>query len=106
MEARPDGFLLTFTKPVDDAAAARTDAYTMSSFTYERHAEYGSPEFDRDEVSIRHVEVSGDGRSVRLVLDRLRPGYVHELKMAGVRSADGEPLLHDEAYYTLNRVPR
>ncbi len=106
MEARPDGFLLTFTKPVDHAAAARRDAYAMSSFTYERHAEYGSPEFDRGEVSITHVEVSGDARSVRLVLDPLRPGYVHELKMAGVRSADGEPLLHDEAYYTLNRVPR
>jgi hypothetical protein len=30
---------------------------------------------------------------------------VHELAAKGVRSADGLPLLHPDAYYTLNRIP-
>ena len=33
-------------------------------------------------------------------------GRIYDLHMNGVRSADGEPLLHGEAYYTLNRIPK
>jgi hypothetical protein len=32
-------------------------------------------------------------------------GHIHELSTPGVRSANGLPLLHKEAYYTLNYVP-
>ena len=41
----------------------------------------------------------------RLFMDGLRLGYVHELRMPDVRSADGTPLLHPRAYYTLVRQP-
>jgi azurin len=51
------------------------------------------------------VRVSEDGYSARIVVDGLRKGYIHELKMTSLRSADGEPLLHDVAYYTLNEIP-
>lgn len=47
-----------------------------------------------------------DGRSVRLVLGPLRRGHFHTLTLAGVRSTEGRPLLHDEAYYTLNYLPK
>ena len=47
----------------------------------------------------------GDGKSVRLVVDGLQEGHVHELHADGVRSAAGIPLLHSEAYYTLNYLP-
>jgi glucose/arabinose dehydrogenase len=106
MEARPDGFELTFTQRVDPAAAADAVSYRMSSFTYHRHEKYGSDEIDRRSNPIRGIEVADDGLSVRLRVDDLRPGYVHELMMPGVTSVDGKPLLHGEAYYTLNRLPR
>ena len=36
----------------------------------------------------------------------LREGYLHEIKAAGLRAADGgEALLHPIAYYTLNHLP-
>ena len=35
----------------------------------------------------------------------LREAYVHELHLPGIRSATGQPLLHDAAYYTLNKIP-
>jgi hypothetical protein len=31
--------------------------------------------------------------------------FVHELHAAGLRSRDGEPLLHPTGYYTLNHIP-
>ena len=52
------------------------------------------------------AKVATDGRSVRLKVEGLVEGHVHELHAAGVKSAKGAPLLHDAAYYTLNQLPR
>ncbi len=38
--------------------------------------------------------------------DGLQIGHVHELHARGLRNAAGQPLLHDAAYYTLNRIPK
>ncbi len=105
MRAMPDGFELEFTKPVDRQAAGNPAAYAVTGFIYKYHSTYGSPPINQEEGRIRGVMVSDDGMKARLVIDGLREGYIHELKMPGVRSADGLPLLHDVAYYTLNRIP-
>jgi cytochrome c551/c552 len=51
------------------------------------------------------VKVSEDGFKVRVVIDNLRPYYLHEIMVAGVKSKDGLPVLHSTAYYTLNNIP-
>ena len=105
VEARPDGFEITFTMPVARSAAADPASYRVSSFTYKYHHFYGSPVINQTAHQIRAVVVSPDGLSARLVLDSLRQGYVHEIMMAGVRSEGGAPLLHDFGYYTVNQIP-
>jgi azurin/glucose/arabinose dehydrogenase len=105
IEARPDGFEVVFTQPVDRVAASRPGAYVVSGFTYRYHKEYGSPAINQEQHPVRHVAVSEDGLRARLVVDGVRQGYIHEIRMAGVRAADGTPLLHDVGYYTLNRIP-
>ncbi|MHC5005137.1 MAG: hypothetical protein ACYTJ0_18680, partial [Planctomycetota bacterium] len=105
MRVRPDGFELIFTQPVDERTAADPAAYRMASFTHERWEKYGSPEIDRRELAVRRADVAPDGRSVRLVVDGLRRHHVHELVADGVRNRSGEPLLHADAYYTLNVIP-
>ncbi len=105
MRARPDGFELTFTQPVDPESAGNVDSYKLHSYTYIYQASYGSPEVDETPITVQRAVVGQDGLSVRLYLDRLQEGHVHELHAPGVRSRDGLPLLHDEAYYTLNYLP-
>jgi hypothetical protein len=105
VRANHDGFTLRFTKPVNAISAGRLSSYTLASFTYERWERYGSPEIDREEHAITAVEVSDDRMEVRLRTGGLRETYVHELYLPGVRSADDEPLLHEDAYYTLNVIP-
>jgi glucose/arabinose dehydrogenase len=105
MRAKPDGFELVFTQPVDPQTAAAIESYALSSYTYTYQAAYGSDEIQRQQLAIQSANLGADGRSVRLVVAGLRPLFVHELVARGVRSADGEPLLHSEAYYTLNRIP-
>ena len=105
MKARPDGFELVFTQPIDPASASDPKSYRLSSYTYLYHATYGSDEIDARELAITAAQVAPDHRSVRLKAAGLRPFYVHELTAAGVRNAAGQKLLHPEAYYTLNRIP-
>jgi glucose/arabinose dehydrogenase len=104
MEAQPDGFLLTLTKPVDPASAVPA-AFELSSYTYLYHSTYGSDEIQHRQLEITASDVSGDGLRVRLRVSGLRPLFVHELSASGLRSVVGEPLLHPDAYYTLNHIP-
>ncbi|MEM6645910.1 MAG: plastocyanin/azurin family copper-binding protein [Bacteroidota bacterium] len=105
VKAEPDGFTLTFTRPVDATAFANPEAYAVTGFTYMYRSQYGSPAINQEVHPVQHAEVIGDGYQVRLVLDGLREGYVHEIKLDSLASQGGVPLLHDVAYYTLNRIP-
>ncbi|HEY5312570.1 MAG TPA: hypothetical protein VIK18_08620, partial [Pirellulales bacterium] len=105
MHAASDGFELSFTEPLERKAAASVASYSMSTYTYIYHKTYGSPEVDATTPKLKAATVSADGLRVRLVVDGLQAGHVHELHLDGVRSKSGRPLLHAEAYYTLNYVP-
>ena len=105
MRALPGGFELTFTEALDPKTAAEPTSYALESYTYELHEAYGSAEMDRAEPRITSARLTPDAMSVRLTIDGLRAGYVHELHLAGVRSAAGAVLLHPEAYYTLIEIP-
>ncbi|MBI5773687.1 MAG: hypothetical protein HZA89_08090 [Verrucomicrobia bacterium] len=106
MRARPDGFELTFTQPVDAKAAGNPESYSMSSYTYLYSSAYGSDEIETKPVKIVSATMAKDGRSVRLKAEGLRELFVHELHADGVRSASGAKLDHALACYTLNRIPK
>lgn len=106
VKAQPDGFELEFTMPVDEKTARDAGAYRLSTFTYKYHHIYGSPVINQSARSIKAIVVSPDHKRVRLVLDSLKEGYIHEIKMEGLRAENGNiPLLHDYGYYTLNKIP-
>ncbi len=105
MEARPDGFRCTFTKPLRRDSAA-TATWRLQSYTYEYHAAYGGPEIDPQELAVKVAPISADGLTVDLRVENLRPWFIHELNIGGLLSAEGEPLAHPVAYYTLNRIPQ
>jgi azurin len=105
VHARPDGFEITFTQPVDPEVASDPSRYTITGFTYHYHSNYGSEVVGQQTAPITAVQVAPDGRSVRIAADSLRAGYIHEIRLADFESASGVPLLHEVGYYTLNRIP-
>ena len=105
MHARPDGFELTFTEPVDPATAGNPASYSAREFTYIYRAEYGSPEVDDVIPTITKAVVGADKKSVHLTFDTLTKGHIHELHLDGVKSTAGTALVHPVAYYTLNEIP-
>lgn len=107
MRIGPRGFMLEFTKDAD-LSAADFHNYAMKSYTYEYHPAYGSAEMDVKDVKIVGAQLLNP-RVLALMCDGLRGGgmgYVHELKMTGLRSKDGEELLHPLAYYTVQVIPK
>ncbi len=107
IRARPDGFELTYTLPVDAATAGDPASYDINSFTYKYHHTYGSPVVNAEPMPIKGIVVAADGLSARIVLDesKLRKGYIHEIKAEGLKSKEGLSLLHNVGYYTLNEIP-
>jgi cytochrome c551/c552 len=106
VSARPDGFEIEFTMPVSKATAEDLSSYYGRSYVYKYHPVYGSPTVNEEKLIIKGVKVSADGLNVRIVIDNLRPYYLHEIGLSGIRSKEGSlPLLHNTAYYTLNNIP-
>ncbi|WP_231602877.1 DUF7133 domain-containing protein [Neorhodopirellula pilleata] len=102
MRLTKDGFELTFTQRVDASTAENVSSYELETYTYEYRSQYGSPEVDATKPTITAAKVSDDGMKVAITVEGLQLGHVHQLNVSGVRNTNAEPLLHSQAYYTLN----
>ena len=105
IHALPDGLEIEFTLPVDAAKLKNALNYKVNSFTYKYHHNYGSPVINNRERKIVGIVPSADGKKVKLVLDSLMEGYIHEVRVKDLVSISQRTLLHDFAYYTMNNIP-
>jgi len=105
IQVRPDGFSLSFTKPVDGEVASDPRHYALDTFTHIYQSGYGSPEVDQTTPVVTAADVSEDGLEVRLKIDGMVKGHVHHFDVKDLKSREGEPPLHRDAYYTLNEIP-
>ena len=106
INAKPEGFLVQFTKPVDREIASRPQSYTLETYTHIYQQGYGSPEVDHTQPNVRRAVVSEDGRSVLLSIEGLVQGHVHDFDFGSIESQGGERLVHRKAHYTLNEIPK
>ncbi|MEL6273675.1 MAG: plastocyanin/azurin family copper-binding protein [Bacteroidota bacterium] len=104
IKATEDGFLIEFTKPIDPATV-QPRAFTVQNFTYLYRRAYGSPVMDIQKNTVESVSLQPDGKSIKISLAGFRPAYIYEVKLNALRAKDGERLLHDVGYYTLNAIP-
>ncbi len=102
---KPDGFNVTFTKPVEPNTGSSPTSYAVSAFTHPYHAGYGGPEIQQHKPEVKSVTLAEDGLSASIALEKLDQGFVYELDLVQLRSRDGEQLLHRNAFYTVNEVP-
>ena len=105
IHALPDGIEVEFTSAGKLSQIKNAMNYSVNSFTYEYHHEYGSPIINNRERKIIGIIPSEDGLKVKLILDSLIEGYIHEIKIQGIESKEDRTLLHNTAYYTMNNIP-
>lgn len=105
IHAKSDGFEISFTQPVDVKSVKNAASYALRSYIYKYHHQYGSPIIDVKYLKIKGISVSADKKTVRIALDAIRQYFIHEFVLKGIVNEEGEPLLHETAYFTLNQIP-
>jgi len=103
MSLTRDGFELTFTRPVDPKTV-KSERFKFERYRYAYHSKYGSPQMDQQAVKVESVKLSDDKKTVTVELEKLVPGFVYQLKVDGVKSADGRAVDNPLICYTLNRL--
>ena len=106
MRAKPDGFELTFTEPVDPATAADPKSYKLSTYTYIYQAAYGSPEVDATDAG-DHEDRGRPGRQAACASSSTSSRKATSTSCTATASAPppASRCLHPQAYYTLNYIP-
>ncbi len=106
IKIKKDGFLITFTKPVDKQAAADAGLYNITTYTHIYQASYGSPEVDQTTARVTQAVPSEDGMSVMVRVEQIVEDHIHDFDLAKMISQDGQHLVHNKAYYTVNEIPK
>lgn len=102
VRSTPDGFLITFLRPVDVKRASDVANFSISSYRRESTPAYGGPDLDRRTEKIEGIDPSDDGMQVRVKLAK-RAGFVYEFRLKNLSPA-GREFYPAEAYYTVHRM--
>ncbi len=106
IRATADGFDIEFTKPLSHETKMTDIPLSLSQWYYQPTAAYGGPKLDKHMVSIKHMKLSEDGRTLSVATENRKLGYVIYFSFDPTfESADGERLWSGESWYTLNAVP-
>jgi hypothetical protein len=105
MSLLKDGFALTFTKPVNAAAANDPASYHFNSSYYGNTHQYGSPQLDKTDLAVSKVTVGADGLSVAVVVGGLKINRIIQLDVdPKLTSTDNEKIEHPMLCYKINRL--
>ncbi|MBI3874652.1 MAG: hypothetical protein HY300_01510 [Verrucomicrobia bacterium] len=105
------GVALTFTQPLDKAAAEDAQNYSGQRWNYLRTSNYGSPELSvenpekkgHDNLDIKSAKLSADGKTVTLEIADLKPVMQQLLKFQ-LKAADGTAI-EQQVMHTINVAP-
>lgn len=108
--AHSNGLAITFSAPLDPAAANDAGSFGVSQWNYRYAAQYGSKDWSvanpdkqgRDEVEVKSARLLPDGRTVFVEIPSLQPVMQMEVKYS-LATADGKPL-RSQLWLTLNRL--
>ena len=98
IRARPDAFAISFQRDL-------TSSFEVDDFSVESFRRISTPEYGGDDVDRRTERLLGvkrvDDRTIHLLFDELRPGFVYRIQIVGDRSEGLHPAL---GFYTLRRL--
>ena len=105
IHARPAGFVVRFSRPVDAARAADSQHYRITSAYRVSTAAYGGDDQGHRAERIQRVSVSSDRLEALVELEQLDAGRVYAFQLQSLAD-DDRPFFPAEGYYTLRRVPQ
>ena len=103
------GVLVRFDVPLDGAAAANPDNYSLTSWHYKRTYQYGSPQFKADgtpgidRLAPSSAYLSADRRSVFVAVPGMQP--VMQMRLGWSLTAADGTTFQESAYFTPFELP-
>jgi putative heme-binding domain-containing protein len=103
-----EGFVVHLTKPLADDLELDPAQFSVRRYHYLYTRNYGSPEADQKQVPVESVKLSPDRKSITLKfpVETYPIGMVYEFNVGKLTSADGEVLMHNQAWYTVHNIPK
>lgn len=98
-------FEISFTAPVDRAAAASPENYEISAYTRKWGGAYATPDSNRHKVAVKSVDVAADGLTAIVRTDRQQEEFVYEISLGKI-GPGATALWPTIGHYTMNVVPK
>jgi len=106
IRARPDGFEIEFTEPLDPGSKALLKDILIQQWHYRATASYGGPKRGLETLAVSVISINADRTKVLLDIAGLKKEHVVYFRLPdALKSASGQGLWSSEAWYTLNRIP-
>lgn len=90
LHATTSGMKLKFTEPLDPKSVDPSSCH-VKTWSLKRTANYGSPHFDENPLTITGTSLSADGRTLLIKCDDLKPTWCMEIRYS-LKSADGKSI--------------
>ncbi|MBT5708935.1 MAG: hypothetical protein HOI66_21665 [Verrucomicrobia bacterium] len=111
LTANKDSIDLTFSDPINRQLATDPDSYNLEQWNYRWIDRYGSPHYSvsnpneegQDIVKINTVELSPDGKTVSIKVDKVVP--VMQMKIAYNLETEGGQRMRNEIHNTIHAIP-
>jgi len=106
IRARPKGFEIEFTQPLEKIGELKRQDFLMQQWRYLPTADYGGPKLDLENILPNRIEPNEDKTKVYLEVSGLKEKHVVYFHVPYyLKSTDGQSLWSSEAWYTLNAIP-
>jgi len=89
LQAKKSGLHLTFAEPIKPKSLSPKNI-AIKTWALKRTKKYGSDHFNEKQLIVRSLDLSADGKSVRIEVDELEPTWCMEIKFE-FQTAAGEP---------------
>jgi len=106
VRAKPKGFEIEFTEPIDAGTQLKPDDFLVQQWWYLPTEKYGGPKLDLEKLNITNINISEDRLRVYLEISDLKKGRIVYFRLPeNLQSNKGQSLWSSEAWYTLNNIP-
>lgn len=103
-----NGFVVHLTKPLAADQNINPAQFSVARYHYLYTGNYGSPQADEQAVAVEAAELSPDRTQITLTfpVETSPIGMVYAIRVGELRDEQGEKLQHNEAWYTVHRIPK
>jgi hypothetical protein len=101
------GFIVRLTEPLAADTQVQPANFRVKRFHYLYSRNYGSPRADEKTVAVQNADLSADRTAITLTfpVETYPLGMVYVINVGSLTAAEGEKLQHNEAWYTVQKIP-